>query len=84
MVQGDPSAVPQIVENIKDLLGRKPMFGICMGHQILGQVAGPPPAPPRRTAAEPGPRLLPDCNAMVAATGGAEAAPLLRPLPAHA
>jgi carbamoyl-phosphate synthase small subunit len=37
---GDPSAVPQIVENIKTLLGQKPMFGICMGHQILGQVAG--------------------------------------------
>jgi carbamoyl-phosphate synthase small subunit len=37
---GDPSAVPQIVENIKELLGQKPMFGICMGHQILGQVVG--------------------------------------------
>jgi carbamoylphosphate synthase small subunit len=30
--------VPQIVDNIKALLGQKPMFGICMGHQILGQV----------------------------------------------
>ena len=30
--------MPQIVENIKELLGQKPMFGICMGHQILGQV----------------------------------------------
>lgn len=30
--------MPQIVENIKTLLGQKPMFGICMGHQILGQV----------------------------------------------
>lgn len=38
LLQGDPSAVPQIVENIKALLGQKPMFGICMGHQILGQV----------------------------------------------
>lgn len=39
-LQGDPSAVPKIVENIKTLLGVKPMFGICMGHQILGQVVG--------------------------------------------
>lgn len=39
-VQGDPSAVPEIVENIKALLGKKPMFGICMGHQIIGQVVG--------------------------------------------
>jgi carbamoyl-phosphate synthase small subunit len=38
-LQGDPSAVPQIVDNIKALLGQKPMFGICMGHQILGQVS---------------------------------------------
>lgn len=30
--------MPQIVDNIKALLGQKPMFGICMGHQILGQV----------------------------------------------
>jgi carbamoyl-phosphate synthase small subunit len=28
------------VENIKALLGKKPMFGICMGHQIIGQVVG--------------------------------------------
>lgn len=32
--------MPEIVENIKALLGVKPMFGICMGHQILGQVVG--------------------------------------------
>ena len=38
--QGDPSAVPAIVENVKSLLGAKPMFGICMGHQILGQAVG--------------------------------------------
>ena len=39
-MQGDPSAVPAIVDNVKSLLGTKPMFGICMGHQILGQAAG--------------------------------------------
>lgn len=28
--QGDPSAVQEIVENIKAFLGKKPMFGMCM------------------------------------------------------
>lgn len=37
---GDPSAVPYAVENTKKLLGKKPMFGICMGHQVLGQALG--------------------------------------------
>ena len=32
---GDPSAVPDIVANIENLKGKKPMFGICFGHQIL-------------------------------------------------
>jgi len=32
--------VPAIVDNVKSLLGAKPMFGICMGHQILGQAVG--------------------------------------------
>ena len=40
LLQGDPSAVPAIVDNVKSLLGAKPMFGICMGHQILGQAVG--------------------------------------------
>jgi len=37
---GDPSAAPYAVENAKALLGKKPSFGICMGHQILGQAFG--------------------------------------------
>jgi len=32
---GDPAAVPYAIENVKDLLGRVPIFGICLGHQIL-------------------------------------------------
>ena len=37
---GDPSAVPYAVENAKEILGQVPVFGICMGHQVLGQAFG--------------------------------------------
>ncbi|MBD3180669.1 glutamine-hydrolyzing carbamoyl-phosphate synthase small subunit [Candidatus Poribacteria bacterium] len=33
---GDPEGVPYVVETVKELIGRKPIFGICLGHQILG------------------------------------------------
>ncbi len=36
-MQGDPSAVPYAVENAKQILGKKPVFGICMGHQVCAQ-----------------------------------------------
>ncbi len=39
-LQGDPSAVPYAVKNVQEVLGQKPVFGICMGHQILGQAVG--------------------------------------------
>lgn len=32
---GDPAAVPYAIENVKALLGKAPVFGICLGHQIL-------------------------------------------------
>ena len=32
--------MPYAVDNVKQLLGKKPMFGICMGHQLLGQAFG--------------------------------------------
>jgi len=37
---GDPAGVPGIVETIRALLGKKPIFGICLGHQILGLAYG--------------------------------------------
>lgn len=37
---GDPSQVQVAVETVKSFLGRKPVFGICMGHQVLGQALG--------------------------------------------
>ena len=32
---GDPAAVPYAINNIKTILGKVPIFGICLGHQIL-------------------------------------------------
>lgn len=37
---GDPSLVGQPVEEIKELLGKLPIMGICMGHQLLGRALG--------------------------------------------
>jgi carbamoyl-phosphate synthase small subunit len=37
---GDPSAVRYGIENIKKLLGKKPIFGICLGHQLLALALG--------------------------------------------
>ena len=37
---GDPSALPYAHETVRDLMGKKPIFGICLGHQILGFAFG--------------------------------------------
>jgi len=37
---GDPATVTYAVENARKLLGKKPLFGICLGHQILGLAMG--------------------------------------------
>ncbi|WP_041585169.1 glutamine-hydrolyzing carbamoyl-phosphate synthase small subunit [Syntrophus aciditrophicus] len=37
---GDPAALPYIVATVRQLLGKVPIFGICLGHQILGQAVG--------------------------------------------
>ena len=36
----DPSAVGYAIENIRALLGKVPMMGICLGHQLLGLACG--------------------------------------------
>jgi len=36
----DPAAVPYAYETVRDLIGKKPIFGICLGHQILGLALG--------------------------------------------
>ena len=37
---GDPAGVPGVVDTMRELLGRRPIFGICLGHQILGLAYG--------------------------------------------
>ncbi|MCI7224190.1 glutamine-hydrolyzing carbamoyl-phosphate synthase small subunit [Fusobacterium sp.] len=37
---GDPQDVPKTVETIKELIGKIPIFGICMGHQLLALAGG--------------------------------------------
>jgi carbamoyl-phosphate synthase small subunit len=37
---GDPAAMCYAIDNVKELLGQKPMFGICLGHQILALALG--------------------------------------------
>ncbi|MBM4305808.1 MAG: glutamine-hydrolyzing carbamoyl-phosphate synthase small subunit [Deltaproteobacteria bacterium] len=37
---GDPEGVPYAIENVRKLIGKKPIFGICLGHQLLGLALG--------------------------------------------
>ena len=37
---GDPEAVPYAVKTVRELIGWRPIFGICLGHQILGLALG--------------------------------------------
>ncbi len=37
---GDPAALPYAHKTVHDLMGKRPIFGICLGHQILGVAFG--------------------------------------------
>ena len=37
---GDPAAVTYVVETVRKLIGKVPIFGICLGHQMLGLALG--------------------------------------------
>ena len=37
---GDPAVVTYVIDTVKELLGKTPIFGICLGNQILGLALG--------------------------------------------
>ena len=37
---GDPAVLQGPIETVRGLLGRVPLFGICLGHQLLGLALG--------------------------------------------
>ncbi len=37
---GDPEGVPYLIGAVRELIGKRPIFGICLGHQIIGLALG--------------------------------------------
>ena len=57
---GDPAALGYITDTVRELIGRKPVWGICLGHQLLCRALGLqtfklPVRPPRRQPPGEGP-----------------------------
>jgi len=38
---GDPKDLEDVIQNVKNLIGRPPIFGICLGHQLMALANGP-------------------------------------------
>ena len=58
---GDPAALDYVVGNVRELVGKVPVCGICLGHQLLCRAVGLetfklPVRPPRREPPRQGPR----------------------------
>lgn len=37
---GDPTDLPATIETLRSLLGKRPMYGVCLGHQLLALACG--------------------------------------------
>jgi carbamoyl-phosphate synthase small subunit len=37
---GDPAALDYVVDTVREIVGKKPLFGICLGHQLLCRAVG--------------------------------------------
>jgi carbamoyl-phosphate synthase small subunit len=37
---GDPTDLPQTIDTLRSLLGKRPMYGVCLGHQLLALACG--------------------------------------------
>jgi carbamoyl-phosphate synthase small subunit len=37
---GDPGALDYVVQTVRELVGRRPVYGICLGHQLLCRAVG--------------------------------------------